>query len=46
VKISCPEEIAMEQGWITPDDVTALGQQMAKTEYGQYLIEIAREARR
>jgi glucose-1-phosphate thymidylyltransferase len=43
VKISCPEEIAMEQGWITPDAVAALGQAMSKTEYGQYLIEIARE---
>ena len=44
VKISCPEEIAMEQGWITPDAVAALGKAMSKTEYGQYLIEIAREA--
>ncbi|HTK36757.1 MAG TPA: glucose-1-phosphate thymidylyltransferase RfbA [Caulobacteraceae bacterium] len=43
VKISCPEEIAMEQGWITPDAVARLGQNMAKTEYGQYLIEIAAE---
>ncbi len=43
VKISCPEEIAMGQGWITPDQCAALGEQMAKTEYGQYLIEIAHE---
>jgi glucose-1-phosphate thymidylyltransferase len=46
VKISCPEEIAMEQGWITPDQVKALGRTMAKTEYGQYLIEIANEGSR
>ena len=43
VKIACPEEIAMEQGWITPDQCAALGRAMAKTEYGRYLIEIARE---
>ena len=44
VKIACPEEIALEQGWITPVAVEALGQAMSKTEYGQYLIEIAHEA--
>ena len=33
----------MQQGWITPDACARLGQQMAKTEYGQYLIEIAGE---
>jgi glucose-1-phosphate thymidylyltransferase len=44
VKIACPEEIALEQGWITPSQVTALGLAMSKTEYGQYLIEIAKEA--
>jgi len=44
VKICCPEEIALSQGWITPDQCCALGQAMAKTEYGQYLIELAKEA--
>jgi glucose-1-phosphate thymidylyltransferase len=43
VKIACPEEIAMAQGWITPEAVGALGEAMAKTEYGRYLMEIARE---
>jgi glucose-1-phosphate thymidylyltransferase len=43
VKIACPEEIAMDQGWISADAVAALGQAMAKTEYGRYLVEIARE---
>ena len=45
VKICCPEEIALHNGWITPDQCAALGQAMAKTEYGQYLLEIAREHR-
>ena len=44
VKIACPEEIALEQGWITPEQTAALGKAMSKTEYGQYLIEIAKEA--
>ena len=43
VKIACPEEIAMLQGWISPAAVAALGEAMAKTEYGRYLVEIARE---
>ena len=45
VKIACPEEIALEQGWIDPDQCAALGKAMSKTEYGQYLLEIARERR-
>lgn len=43
VKIACPEEIALNQGYITADDVARLGKQMAKTEYGRYLMEIAAE---
>ena len=43
VKICCPEEIALANGWITPDQCCALGQAMSKTEYGQYLIELAKE---
>ncbi|MGZ8363062.1 MAG: glucose-1-phosphate thymidylyltransferase RfbA [Caulobacteraceae bacterium] len=45
VKIACPEEIAMTNGWITPDQTAALGRQMGKIEYGRYLIEVAKEAR-
>jgi glucose-1-phosphate thymidylyltransferase len=44
VKICCPEEIALANGWISPDQCCALGQAMAKTEYGRYLIELAKEA--
>jgi glucose-1-phosphate thymidylyltransferase len=43
VKIACPEEIALDRGWISADQVERLGREMAKTEYGRYLIEIARE---
>ena len=38
-------EIALANGWITPDQCTRLGEARAKTEYGQYLIEVAQEAR-
>jgi glucose-1-phosphate thymidylyltransferase len=43
VKIACPEEIAMEQGWISAQAVAKLGKAMAKTEYGRYLVELAKE---
>jgi glucose-1-phosphate thymidylyltransferase len=43
VKICCPEEIALANGWITPDQCAALGKAMAKTEYGKYLVEISEE---
>lgn len=45
VKIACPEEIALAAGWISPDHVETLGREMEKTDYGRYLIDIAREAR-
>jgi glucose-1-phosphate thymidylyltransferase len=45
VKVACPEEIALRNGYITPDQCQALGQAMGKTEYGRYLVEIAREGR-
>ena len=45
VQISCPEEIALGRGWISPDQAAALGRQMGKTEYGRYLIELAQEQR-
>ena len=41
VMISCPEEIALGHGWITPDKAAELGHAMSKTEYGQYLLELA-----
>lgn len=41
VKVCCPEEAAFRQGFISKDQLMALGQEMAKTAYGQYLIEMA-----
>ena len=44
-KISCPEEIAFRQGYIDAAALTALAKPLAKSEYGQYLLRIAAEAR-
>ena len=45
VKIACPEEIALTQGWIGPDEVAAIGATLSKTDYGRYLTELAKEFR-
>jgi glucose-1-phosphate thymidylyltransferase len=37
-KIGCPEEIAFNKGWISADQVRAMGEAMGKTDYGRYLI--------
>lgn len=39
--ISCPEEIAWRQGFISRRQMCALGQEMAGNAYGQYLIALA-----
>ena len=38
--VGCIEEIAYQNGWISKDQLTALGGQLAKTKYGQYLLGI------
>lgn len=40
LQVACLEEIAYENGWITADVVRAQGESMAKTEYGQYLLNL------
>ena len=39
--ISCIEEIAWRQGWISSEKLMALGQELKMTDYGQYLISLA-----
>ena len=39
--VSCIEEIAWRNGWISTQQLKALGEQLSKTAYGQYLIDIA-----
>jgi len=39
-KIACPEEIAWRQNWITDDQLEALGNSLAKSGYGKYLLNL------
>ncbi len=41
LKIACPEEIALRQGWLSPDEAAERGRAMGKTDYGRYLLELA-----
>ena len=40
LKVCCPEEVAWEQGWISSEQVRALGETMANNGYGRYLLEL------
>ena len=40
-KVACIEEVAHYKGWITSEQLIALAQPLKKTEYGQYMIEMA-----
>ena len=42
LKISCIEEIAWRKGWISIDEVHALGQKMKNNDYGQYLLGLSK----
>lgn len=42
--IACIEEIAFRRGFIDASQLRSLGESMAKTNYGRYLISIASEA--
>ncbi len=39
--ISCPEEIAFDNGWITKEKLLEIAKPMAKNQYGQHLINVA-----
>ncbi|QGZ37000.1 glucose-1-phosphate thymidylyltransferase RfbA [Stappia indica] len=41
LKVACLEEIAMVNRWITPEDVAELAKPLAKTLYGEYLLQIS-----
>jgi len=46
LKVCCPEEIAYRQGFITVEQLGALAQPLAHTEYGQYLLGLLKEGKR
>ena len=41
LKIACLEEIALENGWISAEQLLELAKPMIKNEYGQYLAALA-----
>jgi glucose-1-phosphate thymidylyltransferase len=43
LKIGCLEEIAYRKGFITAETLRTIGHSLEKTEYGQYLLALARE---
>lgn len=40
LKIACLEEIAWRNGWLSDADLQRIGDQMHKTHYGQYLLQL------
>lgn len=46
LKICCPEEIVWRNGWIDDDALEALAKPLAKSGYGEYLLELKAEGQR
>ena len=46
LKIGCPEEIAFRKGFIDKEALRSLGAALEKTEYGQYLLGLAKDGLR
>ncbi|SDD45630.1 glucose-1-phosphate thymidylyltransferase RfbA [Actinokineospora iranica] len=44
VRLACLEEIALDRGFITPDQCYALGAKLAKSGYGDYVMGLAKAA--
>lgn len=40
LRVSCPEEIAWNNGWIDAEQLNALAKPLAKNGYGQYLLSL------
>ena len=41
LRIGCLEEVAFRKGWIDRDQLAELGRAQAKSEYGQYLVQLS-----
>jgi glucose-1-phosphate thymidylyltransferase len=40
LKVSCPEEVALNMGYVTAEHVRRVGESMNRNEYGQYLLRL------
>jgi glucose-1-phosphate thymidylyltransferase len=40
LQVACPEEIAFRQGWISADELEAQASPLAKSGYGNYLLNL------
>lgn len=45
-QVSCLEEIAWNKGWLSDEDMIRLAEPMKKNAYGQYMINLVKNARR
>jgi glucose-1-phosphate thymidylyltransferase len=43
ITISCPEEIAFKNGWLTKEEIIKIGKSMEKNTYGKHLLSVANE---
>ena len=43
LKVNCPEEIALRNGWISPEELRTLAEPLRKSGYGEYLLNIIEE---
>lgn len=44
-KVACIEEVAYYKDWISSEELIALAQPLKKTEYGQYMLEMAKKVK-
>ena len=44
LKVACPEEVALNMGYVTAADVRRLAEGMRNNEYGQYLLRLVADA--
>ncbi|WP_345711590.1 glucose-1-phosphate thymidylyltransferase RfbA [Kineococcus glutinatus] len=45
LKIGCPEEVAWRQGWLRDEDLAQRAGELARSGYGDYLLELLRRGR-
>ncbi|KZY60839.1 glucose-1-phosphate thymidylyltransferase [Pseudoalteromonas shioyasakiensis] len=43
LKVACLEEIALQKGWLSKDQVLTAGNNLKKTGYGQYLLNLVKD---